>query len=709
VHDSLHRPSVVCLHLSSSVACTLRLAPLLVGRYQNRMLTIANLHRAFGGQKVFAGANWFVPERGRVGLVGANGSGKSTLLRLVVGLDQPDEGTISVPKGTTVGYLPQEVLGISGRTVLAEAMDAFAGVLALEQECRELEDALGRCDPEGPQYADLMDSYTRARARWDHEGGYDHESQARAVLAGLGFRESDFTRDTGEFSGGWQMRIVLAKLLLQRPSLLLLDEPTNHLDLEARNWLETFLAGYPGTVIVVAHDHYFLDVTVNRITEVSRGGLTDYHTTYSRYIEEKQERQRREREAYEEQQREIERIESFISRFRYQASKAALVQSRIKQLERIDRLPTPDGADRSIHFRFPPCERSGRIVLELHGAVKRYGDLTVYDGLDLSIERGRRVALVGPNGAGKSTLIRLLAGIEPLTAGERQLGYRVSAGYFAQDQTQILDSEKSVLEEITAAAPYDMVPQVRQILGAFLFGGDSVYKRIEVLSGGERNRLALAKLLLQPWNCLLLDEPTNHLDIAAKEVLLEALQHYRGTLVLVAHDRYILDHLPDEIIEVGAGQAVRYIGNYEDYLRQKERQELSAVPAAAVGGRRPETTTLDAIGSAPATSAPTREESVRQREAAKRRAAAALKRKRDMERIENEIAGREAELATVTALINEPDFYTAHANPQEVFSHYAQIKQEIDGLYAKLERMERKQEEEGEAGIQNSEFRIQNS
>jgi ATP-binding cassette, subfamily F, member 3 len=672
------------------------------------MLTIANLHRAFGGQKVFAGANWFVPERGRVGLVGANGSGKSTLLRLVGGLDQPDEGTISVPKGTTVGYLPQEVLGISGRSVLAEAMDAFADVLALERECRELENALAHCDPEGPQYADLMDAYARVRARWDHEGGYDHESQARAVLAGLGFRESDFTRDTGEFSGGWQMRIALAKLLLQRPSLLLLDEPTNHLDLEARNWLETFLAGYPGTVIVVAHDHYFLDVAVDRITEVSRGGLTDYHTTYSRYLDEKQERQRREREAYEEQQREIERIESFISRFRYQASKAALVQSRIKQLERIERLPTPDGADRSIHFRFPPCERSGRIVLELHGAVKRYGDLTVYDGLDLSVERGRRVALVGPNGAGKSTLIRMLAGVEPLTAGEWQLGYRVSAGYFAQDQTQILDSEKSVLDEITAAAPYDMVPQVRQILGAFLFSGDSVYKRIEVLSGGERNRLALAKLLLQPWNCLLLDEPTNHLDIAAKDVLLESLQHYRGTLVLVAHDRYILDHLPDEIIEVGAGQAVRYIGNYEDYLRQKAQEELTGAPAALPGPRL-ETTNPEGVVSAPAMSAPTREEAARQREAAKRRAAAVLRRKRDMERLEDEIAAREAELATVTAVINEPDFYATHANPQEVFSHYAQIKQEVDGLYAKLERLERKQEEEGEAGMQNSEFRIQNS
>jgi len=655
------------------------------------MLTVANLHRAFGEQKVFDGASWFVPEHGRVGLVGANGSGKSTLLRLVAGLDQPDDGTIAVPKGTTVGYLPQEVFGTSGRRVIEEAMEAFADVLALEQECRGLEEELGRRDPGDPDYAELMADYARARARWDHEGSYDHGSQARAVLAGLGFREHDLDRDTGEFSGGWQMRLALAKLLLQKPSLLLLDEPTNHLDIEARTWLEEFLAGYDGTVILVAHDRYFLDVTVNRITEVSRGMLTDYQTTYSRYLVEKEERRQREREAYAEQQREVERIESFISRFRYQASKAALVQSRIKQLEKIERLPPPEGGDSSIHFRFPPCERSGRVVLELRGAVKRYGELSVYEGLDLTIERGRRVALVGPNGAGKSTLIKMLAGVEPLTDGERVAGYKVGIGYFAQDQTQILDPEKTVLDEITAAAPYDMVPQVRQLLGAFLFSGDSVHKPTDVLSGGERNRLALAKLLLQPCNCLLLDEPTNHLDIAAKEVLLEALQNYKGTLVLVAHDRYILDQLPDEILEVGAGSALRYLGNYEDYLRQKARQQAGAEPGVAPPRRRLDATNPNGVTAPVERTEPTRERSAHRYDASRRATAAAARRKREMEKLESEIAEKEVAFAEVTASINEPDFYASHPNPQEVFGRYAALKKEIDGMYARLERMEGKQ------------------
>jgi ATP-binding cassette subfamily F protein 3 len=651
------------------------------------VLTLSNLRRSFGAQTVFENASWFVPPRSRVGLVGANGSGKSTLLKLIAGLDVPDEGTIVTPKGTTIGYLPQEVLGVSGRSVLDEALDAFAPVLELAEECRRLEEALADSPADDPEHDALMEAYTRARERWDHEGSYDHESQAQAVLSGLGFRHSDFGRDTGEFSGGWQMRLALAKLLLRGPDLLLLDEPTNHLDLEARNWLEEFLRDYEGTVILVAHDRYFLDVTVNRITEVTRGKLIDYHTTYTKYLEEKEERRAREIEAYRAQQEEIARIEAFISRFRYQASKAALVQSRIKQLEKIDRLPPPEGEPDVIHFRFPPCERSGRLVLELKGAEKRYGDLIVYKNLDLTIERGRKVALVGPNGAGKSTLMKLLADVEPLTAGSRRVGHNVTLGYFAQDQTHILDPDRSVLDEITAAAPYDLVPKVRNLLGAFLFGGDSVYKKIKVLSGGERNRLALAKLLLQSSNCLLLDEPTNHLDIYAKDVLLEALQHYAGTLVLVAHDRYLLDQLPEEVIEVGSGHAVRYLGNYEDYLRAKEAEANGSGPrpiAAATFVRD------DGKGS--------EVEEFKHgenRRRAKREASAATKRERELARLEEEIAGKESELASVTELINQPDFYRSHANPHAVFGRYAQLKKEIEALYGRLERLDRQQQATG--------------
>jgi len=618
----------------------------------------------------------------------------STLLRLIIGLDQADGGTISVPKGSTIGYLPQEVLGTSGRTIMEEALDAFADVLALEEECRSLEATLSDCKPDDPAYPELMQAYTRARERWDHEGSYDHDSQAQAVLAGLGFRESDFSRDTGEFSGGWQMRLALAKLLLRRPTLMLLDEPTNHLDLEARNWLEQFLADCPSAVILVAHDRYFLDVTVNRIAEVSRGTLTDYHTTYSRYFVEKEERRRCEQEAYAAQQDEIARIESFINRFRYQAPKAALVQSRVKQLEKLERLPPPEGGASSIHFRFPPCVRSGRVALELCDIVKRYGELSVYTGIDLTIERGRRVALVGPNGAGKSTLMRLLAGVEEPTGGVRRVGHNVAVGYFAQDQTHVLDPKRTVLDEITAAAPYDMVPLVRNILGAFLFSGDSVYKPIEVLSGGERNRLALAKLLLQPWNCLLLDEPTNHLDISAKDVLLESLQNYRGTLVLVAHDRYILDQLPDEIIEVGAGQAFSYVGNYEDYLHRKTEEEQTGRQPIAIRSLRSNVMNPDTVvAQQDGAEVPARDRA-RGREAAKRAANAEAKRKREIARIEEEISDKESEFASVTEVINSSEFYDTHPNPQDAFSQYAQLKKDVDALYGKLERLEKKHAEE---------------
>jgi ATP-binding cassette subfamily F protein 3 len=652
------------------------------------MLTIRGLSRSFGGQTILDRANWFVSERERVGLVGANGSGKSTLLRLIAGLDHPDGGEISIPKGVSAGYLPQEGLEARGRTVLAEGLQAFANTLELEKECRRLEHALSDADPSDPSYEALLADYTRARERWDTEGSYDHESQARSVLTGLGFRTEDFERDAGTFSGGWQMRLALAKLLLQQPGLLLLDEPTNHLDLEARNWLEEFLKNYPSTVILVAHDRYFLDVTVNRITEVSRGRLTDYPTTYTRYLAEREERRAKEIEAYRLQREEISRIEAFVSRFRYQASKAALVQSRIKFLEKLDRLPPPDGTASTIHFRFPACERSGRVVLRLNDVYKRYDDVIVYEGLDLAIERGKKVALVGPNGAGKSTLIKLLAGVEPPSSGTRELGHNVTLGYFAQDQTQVLQPDQTVLESVTAVAPFEMVPQLRNVLGAFLFSGDTVHKPTRVLSGGERNRLALAMMLLQPANCLLLDEPTNHLDIAAKEVLMEALQHYKGTLVLVAHDRYLLDGLAEEVIEVGAGHTTRYLGNYEDYLRQK-----------AAGG---DGLTLRPIHSEAEPFEPPRvDPRDASRDAAKRAARVTARIEREVSQLEESIQEKETELATLSEVINAPDFYTTHDDPHGAFSRYARLKRDVDGLYGKLaDRLERLEKESGENNAQ---------
>ncbi len=638
------------------------------------MLTISNLRKRYGSQVVLDGLNWFVPAGARVGLVGANGSGKSTLLRVIAGEVEADDGSVVVPKDCTVGYLPQEVFGLGGRTVLEQALTAFAEVRALEAECRRVEHALAEVPADDPRHDELMATYTRLRAEWDTYGSYDMEAQAERVLAGLGFRTTDLQRDCGEFSGGWQMRLALATLLLRRPQLLLLDEPTNHLDIEARTWLEEFLADYPYTVIVVAHDRYFLDVVVQQISEVTHGTITDFHTNYSRYLVEREERLERQAEAYRLQQEEIERLQAFINRFRYQASKAALVQSRIKQLEKIERLQPPEGF-RTVHFRFPQPPRSGRMVLQLDGARKQYGDLVVYAGLDLAIERGRKVALVGPNGAGKSTLMKLLAGVEPLDAGARVVGHNVTLGYFAQDQTQVLDPSRTVLDEITRAAPADLVPQVRNILGAFLFSGEAVHKRISVLSGGERNRLALAKLLLHPANCLLLDEPTNHLDIHAKEVLLDALLAYKGTLVLVAHDRYILDRLPEEVIEVGAGTAVRYLGNYEDYLRKKASGEVqSPLPRALATGS--DNGTRPAPPDAGARAAQRR----REREQARRA--------QQLEQIETAIAEKEAALSALAEVINQGDFHHTHPHPHSVYSDYARLRKEIDGLYAQLERLE---------------------
>jgi len=647
------------------------------------VLNVSGLSKRYGSQVVLDSVNWFVPKGGRVGLVGPNGAGKSTLLRMIAGQIEPDAGAIVLPKETTVGYLPQEVFGISGRSVLAHALEAFAELRGLEDECRRVEHELAELPADDPRHDAVMERYAELRGEWDARGMYDMEAQAERVLAGLGFRPGDFARDCGEFSGGWQMRLALATLLLRRPDLLLLDEPTNHLDIEARNWLEDFLAAYQGTIIVVAHDRYFLDVVANQISEVSHGTVTDFNTNYSRYLVEREERVARQAQAYREQQEEIERIQSFINRFRYQASKAALVQSRIKQLEKIERLKPPEGY-RAIHFKFPQPPRSGRAVLELRGACKRYGDLEVYRGLDLVIERGRKVALVGPNGAGKSTLIKLLAGAEPLSAGARVVGHNVELGYFAQDQTQVLDPKLTVLQEITRVAPPDLVPQVRGILGAFLFSGDAVEKRTSVLSGGERNRLALAKLLLHPANCLLLDEPTNHLDIYAKEVLLDALLAYEGTLVLVAHDRYILDRLPQEVIEVGQGGAVRYLGNYEDYLRKKEAGDSAPVPTLA--------SLEEPAGVAGPTAGPPPKPTREDREQARRRQREAERRAKRLLEVESAIEAKEAELGSLSAVINQPGFYQSHENPQTLFSQYAALQKEVESLYGELEKLERVQE-----------------
>ncbi len=533
------------------------------------MLQLAGAGKRFGHKLLFEGLNWLITPRERAGLVGANGTGKSTLLKVIAGIESLDYGSISAMKGIRIGYLPQDGLQVSGRSVFAEAMSVFADVKDLEQELEALTARMSEIDPYSEEYRQVADRFERADSEFRARDGYAIEAQVGAVLGGLGFRKEDWLRRTEEFSGGWQMRIALAKLLLEKPNLLLLDEPTNHLDLEARNWLEEYLTSYQFAYILISHDRYFLDVTVNKIAEIWNKKVQFYTGGYEKYKQQKAERLAQIEAAYKNQQDRIQQLEAFINRFRYQATKAKQVQSRIKELDRIERIELPP-EEKTIHFSFPQPKASGRVVAQFHDVAKSYGAKQVFSGVNFTIERGDRVALVGVNGAGKSTLIKLLAGIEPLTAGEYILGHNVEPDYFAQDQYKELDPNTRVLDDLSEVAPRTSQTELRNLLGCFLFSEDDVFKRIGVLSGGERNRYALARMLLRPSNFLLLDEPTNHLDLRAKDVLLAALEEFTGTIVFVSHDRYFLEHLATRVFEIADGEVRVYPGNFADYMWRKQ-------------------------------------------------------------------------------------------------------------------------------------------
>jgi len=533
------------------------------------MIQLTGALKRFGPKILFDELDWLITNNERTGLVGANGTGKTTLLKILAGLDGVDGGSITVMKGVSVGYLPQDGLSLSGRSVFAECMTVFAGLRALEEEQENLAGRMSELDTASAEYAQVSERFHRVENEFRAGDGYAIEAQVGAVLTGLGFNREDWKRPTEEFSGGWQMRIALAKLLLEKPNLLLLDEPTNHLDLEARNWLEDYLSQYPNAYVLVSHDRFFLDVTVKRIAELWNKRVNFYSGNFSRYEELKTERRAQIDAAYKNQQDKIRHLEEFIDRFRYKATKARQVQSRIKELERIERIELP-AEEHAIHFHFPQPKPSGRVVAEFHNVAKSYGAKLVFQDVNFAIERGDRVALVGVNGAGKSTLIKILAGIEPLTAGEYTLGYNATPDYFAQDQYKELDPAARMIDDLTAVAPRATNTELRSILGSFLFSEDDVFKPIGVLSGGERNRYALARMLMMPGNFMLLDEPTNHLDMRAKDVLLEALQEFSGTVVFVSHDRYFIDKLATRVLEVGEGAVHVFPGNYEDYVWRKQ-------------------------------------------------------------------------------------------------------------------------------------------
>ena len=545
------------------------------------MIQLTEAGKRFGAKILFQDLNWLITPKERVGIVGANGTGKSTLLKVLAGIESLDYGALNVMKGIRAGYLPQDGITLSGRTVFNECLSVFDEIRALEEEQKVLEHRMGELDHASPEYQQIADRYHHVQAEFTSRDGYNIESRVGTVLSGLGFGRDDWQRRVEEFSGGWQMRIALAKLLLEEPNLLLLDEPTNHLDLEARNWLESYLESYSNAFVLISHDRYFLDVTVSRIAEIWNKKIWFYTGGYSKYESQKNERRIQIEAAYRNQRERIEQLEAFINRFRAQATKAKQVQSRIKELEKIERIEIPPD-EKTIHFRFPQPKPSGRIAAEFKNVSKSYGAKHVFSGASFTIERGDRIALVGVNGAGKSTLIKILSGEEPVSAGEYTLGHNVEPDYFAQDQYKVLDPEASILDDLGRVAPRSSNTELRSILGCFLFSEDDVFKRIGVLSGGERNRYALARMLMMPGNFLLLDEPTNHLDMRAKDVLLRALEEFTGTVVFVSHDRYFIDKLATRVFEVADGTVHLFPGNYEDYLfRKNAANAVAPTPAAA--------------------------------------------------------------------------------------------------------------------------------
>ena len=545
------------------------------------MLALQHAGKRFGPRTLFLEADWLIRNNEKTALVGANGTGKSTLMKILSGLETLDYGSLEKTRGISIGYLPQEGLQLAGRTVFEECLTVFDELHEMEREIEQLGGQLAELDHEGAEYQAVAERYSLLQDRFHALDGYALDAQVGSVLTGLGFGKEDWGRQTDEFSGGWQMRIALAKLLLAKPNLLLLDEPTNHLDLETRNWLEGYLKNYPFGYILISHDRYFLDVTIDRTVEIWNKRLTIYQGNYTKYLKQKDERREQLMAAYRNQRERIEHLEAFISRFRYQATKARQVQSRIKELEKIERIEVPE-EEAVIHFRFPQPPPSGRIVAEADSLRKSYVAKQVFEGARFTIERGDRVALVGVNGAGKSTLIKLLTGEETASAGSIRLGHNVIAEYFAQDQYKVLDPEARMIDDMNRAARRVPDAELRSLLGCFLFSGDDVFKPLGVLSGGERNRFALARILVSPSNFLLLDEPTNHLDMRAKDVLLEALANYSGTVVFVSHDRYFIDRLATRVLEIEGGAVTAYEGNYEDYLRRKSALAAPAPAAAPV-------------------------------------------------------------------------------------------------------------------------------
>jgi ATP-binding cassette subfamily F protein 3 len=626
------------------------------------MIQLDAVAKAYGGQALFHDLTWRITARERIGLVGPNGAGKTTLCRILAGVEEPDAGRVHRDRGTTIGYLPQEVAATRTGSILGEALGGFTEVWDVERAMTEVAAALASAPSDA-----LTTRYGELQHRFEALGGYRLETEAKTILGGLGFREADLERPLAEFSGGWRMRAALARLLLLRPSLLLLDEPTNHLDLESLAWLETYLTEYDGAVVVVAHDRYFLNRMVTAIAELGPDGLGLYTGDYDDYLVEREARRALREAQARNQQKRVAEVERFIERFRYKATKARQVQSRVKMLERMERIELAAEA-RQIRLHFPPPPRTGRRVASLRSVHKAYGDHVVYAGIDLDVERGDRLALVGVNGAGKSTLLRILAGVLDFQQGERVLGTHVTSHYYAQHQLDALDPARTVLEEMEAAAPESARTRLRTILGAFLFSGDAVDKKVAVLSGGEKARVALARMLVHPPPLLCLDEPTNHLDLASRERVEAALDEFPGTIVFISHDRYFINRLATKVVEVADGRLTVHPGNYDDYL-------AAHAPAPAADAPR-----RDSPAAPPA----------RGREGRPRRPRvdpAVREMRRRLEALEGQIHGLEARLAELGQALGDPALYQDGERVRAVAEERKRAEQQVAWLMHEWEEL----------------------
>ena len=530
------------------------------------MISVQNLSVEFNCNPLFENANFVINNKDKIALVGKNGAGKSTMLKIIAGLQSPSSGTVAVPAGTVIGYLPQQMVLTDSKTVKEEVKEAFSNIAKLQAEIEAANaDIASRTDYESPEYGKLIEHVTQLNEQLAMSGSENCEAEMEKTLIGLGFMRSDFDRQTSEFSGGWRMRIELAKLLLQRPDVLLLDEPTNHLDIESIQWLETFLKTKANAVVLVSHDRAFIDNITNRTIEISCGKIYDYQVNYSKFVELRKERVEQQTRAYLNQQKQIQDTEEFIERFRYKATKSVQVQSRIKQLAKIERIEIDEIDNSHINLKFPPAPRSGDYPVIADGVGKKYGDHTVFSDVNFTIKRGEKVAFVGKNGEGKSTLVKCIMGEIPFD-GTLKIGHNVKIGYFAQNQAQLLDGELTVFDTIDHVAVGDIRTKIRDLLGAFMFGGEASDKKVKVLSGGEKTRLAMIKLLLEPVNLLILDEPTNHLDMRTKDILKEAIKDFTGTVIVVSHDREFLDGLVEKVYEFGGGRVKEHLGGIYDFF-----------------------------------------------------------------------------------------------------------------------------------------------